>query len=757
MPISPALAPAVAFALAASAAPHLAPPPMPALFALSLLALALGGRSENRRRLAGVLLGLACGWAAAEIFWLEPERRFATFDLERPVEMVARVSSHATAGDDAWLLAVRVERLIQGRRIERLGFDVLVSLPEASPRPAIGSALRFKGFLRRARDLHNPPVPPPKSWRLRVKSARLVELERPPPWFWRLADGLRRRAEAALDAVPGEGGTGRALARALVLGDRSGLSEEVLRGFRRFGLAHLLAVSGLHFGFAAAGLWLLGLPLRRPLRLALVAAGVLAYLLVVGPRPGVLRAATMALLALAALACARPPSMRNALALAALAALVPEPSLVEDPGFRLSFAATLGLLVLAPALTRRWHPLPSAVGGPLAATTAAQAATLPFLLPLQSALAPLGLLWNLLAVPWAGLCLTVAFGHLVLALCSLAWATRSAWVLELLALPLEILQTLPASPWLWLPLHLPEPLGWMLAAAILAMAWWPRRLLPVFLAAALAAGWLAARPAEGPLEVRFLDVGQGDAILIRDGKRAVLVDGGGWPRGDLAGRVLVPALAAAGIHRLEAVVSTHPDQDHCDGLAGLVAQVAVDEVWMGPGWLGDGCAEELLRHPGSRWRPLWRARETMLGRWRLRVLHPAPGERSGRNDRSLVLRAEAAGVSLLLTGDVEAAAERELLAHARAELEADVLKVAHHGSKTSTTPTFLRVVDPRIALISAGRRNPYHHPSKTVVERLERAGIWVLSTREHGQVRLRISPGGALSVELPASPPWNIR
>ena len=231
----------------------------------------------------------------------------------------------------------------------------------------------------------------------------------------------------------------------------------------------------------------------------------------------------------------------------------------------------------------------------------------------------------------------------------------------------------------------------------------------------------------------------------------MLIDGGGWPHGDFGGRVLVPALAALGVGRLDAVVLTHPDRDHCGGLVDLGRYLPVAEAWVGPGWAGAGCAAELLTSP-SRWRVLWRGEVESVGGWRLEVLHPAAGSRHGRNDRSLVLAARHGRHRLLLTGDIGQQTERRLVIEQQQALAAGLLKVAHHGSKSSTGDAFLGAVGPRLALISAGVDNPHGHPHPSVVERLRATGVRVLRTDRSGMLRLKLHPAGERSILLPGAP-----
>ncbi|HEY2738634.1 MAG TPA: ComEC/Rec2 family competence protein, partial [Thermoanaerobaculia bacterium] len=318
----------------------------------------------------------------------------------------------------------------------------------------------------------------------------------------------------------------------------------------------------------------------------------------------------------------------------------------------------------------------------------------------------------------------------------------------------------PPEVWLSFPVLISPAAAWGISCGcgLLLFARPERRWLRgvmIALGIALIAGclWEPLMAGRGRgAELAMLDVGQGDAILLRDGSHAILIDGGGWDRGDLGGHVLLPALLGEGIRHLDALVMTHPDHDHCGGRVDIAAYLPVREVWMGPGWEPHGCAGQLMSLPGSRVQFLWQGRRAKVGRWRLTVLHPEADGSAATNDRSLVIRAEVFGRSALLTGDMESWAESRVLDCCEKQARVDVLKVAHHGSKTSSTESFLDAVSPRLALISAGVKNLYHHPSPAVVDRLQRHGVRILRTDQTGLVLLHFNADGRTHIELPGAP-----
>jgi competence protein ComEC len=274
----------------------------------------------------------------------------------------------------------------------------------------------------------------------------------------------------------------------------------------------------------------------------------------------------------------------------------------------------------------------------------------------------------------------------------------------------------------------------------------------VSLAAALSVMvFLLVRPVTGATagtaRLDALDVGQGDAWLLVSPSGRVLVDGGGsWDREYESGRLrLLPKLGDKGAVALDAVILTHPHPDHSRGLLAVLTLLPVGEVVLPATAPRNEVLDEFLEAARRRRLPLRRlaaGNSFSSGGFDFDVLHPAGRAyvRAPENNSSLVLKTTLEGRTLLLAGDVEAAAERDLLDDP-AKLRADVLKVAHHGSATSTRPEILAAVGPRVALIGVGRHNRFGHPSPAVLDRLRKAGVRTFRTDRDGDVALLFRDG----------------
>jgi competence protein ComEC len=519
---------------------------------------------------------------------------------------------------------------------------------------------------------------------------------------------------------------------------------------------HILAVSGFNVALIAGPVFLGLRLLRMPRRLvALIASLVIVgYALVVGGQPSVLRATVMGLLLLLGLLLDREVNLFNSLALATLVILLWRPGDLREPGFQLSFAATLGILWLTPSVVglfeSRW---PRSLAAGVAVSVGAQLAVTPIMLIHFNQLSLIGIVANLAVVPLAGLATTLGLAALLGALVSEGLGQLLFGTLWLILLALRLTAHVAAA----LPgamVHLPVP-HWSAVVAfygLLLLLPFLRRHRSVGLFAGVLAGWVLAlslwpwvRPAEGRLRVTFLDVGQGDAIFVElpNGQRLLLDGGpGGERRLDVGEWVIAPFLWNRAVRRLDVVAMSHSDPDHAGGLAAVLRRFGVREFWDNGLWeAGSGELWEVLQRSAAIRRALRRGERIWMGSALVTALNPGAaylrgsprGPASDENNNSLVLRLDWGLVSFLFTGDLEQEGEQALLA-SRQPLRHLVLKVAHHGSRFSTTEEFLNRARPRVAVISAGARNPFRHPSAETLARLERAGARVYRTDRDGAV-----------------------
>jgi competence protein ComEC len=643
-----------------------------------------------------------------------------------------RLAGEATPGGVA-----AIERALPG---ERLRVRAVLRAPSALANPGGRDALRElsrQGIGATGRLAHpalHARVPEREGWRplLRLHAAR-----------------------ARLDERLARTGPGGGLLRALALGERAGLSASVQDAFTRLGLAHLLSVSGLHlalmaglvFSLARAGLgrsaWLAA---RRDTRLPALAAAVLGavlYALLSGWQVPVRRSLLLVLALALAMGRGRRGGAGEPLAAASLAILAAEPQALFGASFQLSFAASAAL-ALAP---RALAPAPARVAGrallrlreALSSSATALAATSPLAALQLGSVAPIALLANLAAIPWTGVVLLPA-SLLAVGIAALPEPLRPA--LALAAAERIAAASIVAVEWAAAALPTLEPrpppaAAWLAAASLVALAslaaWGiaPRVLLCLASSALLALAPPAATPPPPPRLVAF-DVGQGDAWLIQGRRGALLVDAGpATPSGvDLGRRVVAPALAALGVKRLDLMVVTHADLDHRGGAGSLLERVPVEQLWLPYGARADPGFASLLEAAAARGVEVSergaQAPALRAGDLWIEPLWPPEGESHGsRNRRSLVVRVTAGSHRILLPGDLDAEAETALIASGAA-LQADVLALAHHGSRTSSTPAFLAAVAPTLALVSAPCHGRFGMPHSEVLARVRSAAasLW---------------------------------
>ena len=569
---------------------------------------------------------------------------------------------------------------------------------------------------------------------------------------------------------------GQAVLQALLLGDRSGISDTQREWFVQTGLMHLLAVSGLHVFLVGMVLYVLLRPLLMRLRLgwkhvelgrAALTVGTLSlYMVLTGARPSVVRAVVMSTLLIGGLLFQRSAHPLNTLGVAALLLLALRPPALFDVGFQLSMAAVAGIVTIHPQIVDNLPELWTGSTGvewltsTVSVSVAATVATAPVLLVHFGWVSAAGLLLNVLGIPCTALALSAA-----LALVGVGgfWPTAGAAFGSSADVFIDglLFASREGAAWLgWFGVRVFDLGSWGLGAAVLgvvALAQWSRprvrwRCLVVALVFATAGVWMGAVSRSGApaLDVLFFDVGQGDAVLVTTPKdRRLLIDTG--PRslsGDPAASYSVlPYLRKRGVDRLDAVVITHPDADHLGGLPKILREMSVGHVYHS-GQRADTDlylqTRRLLQKRAVPTTALVRGDEISLGKGvRAEVLGPPPHpSRRGietENGASVVLRLSYGTVDVLFPGDIEAQAEANLVRTYGSQLDSRVVKVPHHGSKTSSTSTFVRAASTKEtrAVVSVGQSNRFGMPSSRVLSRWRSMGDTVRTTARRGAVWLR--------------------
>ncbi len=582
---------------------------------------------------------------------------------------------------------------------------------------------------------------------------------------------LKARLAAALGAALPD--PEAALAQGILLGNRAAMPQGLRDAFARTNTSHIVAISGFNIALVAGALLFLFQRLLGA-RWAFLPAvgGVMGYTVLVGAAPSVVRAAIMGGILILGRRLGRPGDTMVALLWAAGLMTALQPLLLWDVGFQLSFLATAGLIAVLPRLQARLSFLPAWIGEDLTTTLAAQIAVLPVLIVNFGQFSPLGILANLLVLPafppimvLGGL--AALGGALVPALGVLAgWL---AW--PFLAYMIRVVEFCAGQPGASTSLGFLED-----AAPVLAWAYYAG--LGLWLAAPMVRGeaprpaalaehsdapswagtwvrWYAgagaallmlfwgigvagAPPAE--LRATVLDVGQGDAVLVRTPEgRTVLVDGGPSPAvlADALGRRL-PFWR----REIDLVILTHPHEDHLAGLIEVLERYTVRQVLDAPDdrpSLAHQRFRELARQQGAGYALTEVGQRVELGGGAaLEVLHPPPGRCPDAHACSALLRLSDGEAALLLTGDLDPAAQRMLSVTDRAPASA-VLKVPHHGA-AGLDPAFLAAVAPEVAIVSVGAGNRFGHPAPATLDGL--AGARLYRTDRDGSVEVVFTGGG---------------
>jgi competence protein ComEC len=692
-----------------------------------------------------------------------PNAISALADSSAEVMLLGKVNDLSEHRNERWRFPFLVQRVKTGAGWTNANGAVMVfsdSLGEVE----VGEQLLLRGFLRLADGSRNPGAFDYRAFLQAQDISAIFSCTTPAPvwreksrpaYSWRRAIAQSR---IWINKQLGRFSHGQSLAllRGLLIGERDEISKEILEAFQRTGLVHILAVSGSNVGFIVliifVALWLLRVPRRWHLLFFLI--GIIFYMFLTGAQPPVVRASIMATVIIVGESLERQADIYNSLGVAAIILLLWQPLQLLQLGFQLSFVAVVGIaylyrplaLLFRRLLPFRWLPIRWTLSL-LAVSFAAQLAILPFSLHAFGRLPVTAILGNLVIIPAAFIIVAAttvacafsflefslqAFGAIA-DLASNAMIKFTHWLAEI---PLAYVDGVYVSPWLllfylialavfveWRRSHFAK--RWLLLAGLIV--------LNIFV-------WQGAWAAGPKLRVTFFDVGQGDAALLEFPHGRLLIDAGPLQENyDAAERVLIPFLRTRGIRQLDAVVISHPHADHLGGLPALLREVKIKRIFICGVETGSPLEQRCEQLADSLRAPILtlRAGERLpdFAPAEIWVLHPRRNEVHFEklNDASVVIKAIFGQHAFLLPGDAEFESESHLLESAGV-LDSDVLKVGHHGSKSSSLAPFLSAVSPQWAVASVGRWNNFGHPDPQVMARYDSLGIRLLRTDRNGAV-----------------------
>lgn len=554
-----------------------------------------------------------------------------------------------------------------------------------------------------------------------------------------------------------------ALLRGLLLADRGEISYETKTEFINSGVIHVLAVSGLHVGYIALIFLLLFGRLNIFLRSIITIAGLFLFMIITGVPPSVFRATVMAIIIIIAFLTNRSTNLFNSLAIAALIILAINPAEIYNPGFQLSFAAVLSIAVIYPLIEKKineFHIKNKSLRYILlfiGVSLSAQIGTLPLTLIYFGKVSLIALLTNLMVIPAIGVIIAVAIFTIIVSTILPFLAVYFASANDLFSfLMLSLISYSGQLSFSHLVIYRYSIIDafvfyTFVSVFIYFFNSFKNRIAKLILFSIIIFNIVLYSSVddeellpENYLNVVMIDIGQGDSFLIKfpNGKTALIDAGNVTINFDNGERVIKPLLGYLGIDKIDYAIVSHIDSDHYAGFVSLIQKDLIERIYkpaIDSSITKDVKFEKFIRDKNI---PVMHfSRGTVdIGNCRLYILNnnfTFANSNVTSNNLSGLIKLVYGNTSFLFTGDIETKMENFYVNQYHQFLKSDVLKVAHHGSKTSTSKIFLEYVHPKIALVSAGVINQFNHPAKEIIERLKNAGSKIFRTDKEGAVLLR--------------------
>lgn len=546
---------------------------------------------------------------------------------------------------------------------------------------------------------------------------------------------------------------------AVLVGDKTSLEKEIKDKFRVSNLSHMLAISGAHFGFIILFCTFLVKRLKfKRFGQVITIFAIVFFMTLTGMTPSVVRAGIMAIISILSSILKRKTDIYTSLAIALFIQIINNPYVIFDVGLQLSFGGVLGIALFTKPIEEKLNKIKELkINSALAVTLGANIIIMPIMMYQFSTISLTFVISNLLAGSLLGVIVILGFMSVIINIKPLYFVlnllvsvfSKIASICSKLPLSLIYVKT-PSLIQVFL-IYFIIFLFYLILIERLNLF----SIKQLFISLLIIIFILNYRIPNNNLIIHFIDVGQGDSCLMLHKGNVIMIDGGGSSdsKYDIGENTLVPYLLARKITKIDYLVVSHFDSDHAQGFIYVLKHLKVKNAILPIQATNSNLYQNFISIcQAKKINVIYLRRGDLfnIGDLKFETLHPSNKfiSENAMNNNSLVLRLDFFNTSILFTGDIEAIAEQELVSKCKLKLDADILKVGHHGSNTSTSESFLEAVSPKIALIGVGLDNKFGHPNEDVINRLKNNNIHIYRTDEEGEITITLNRLGKIIIKL---------